>query len=1587
MKNMKKIILSIIVAVLMANISMVGAHANVLDNLENLVYMGDSEGPSFKDYKPGEDLTLSDKGLNKSLTAESDAKSFVIKIVNFALGFLGLFAVLIVIYGGILYVTSAGEEEKATKGKDAIKYAVIGLLIVMGSYAFVNTIINSAGGTDSGSDGFTGGGNTGVSFNASSEQVRTVAKDLYTDYLFFAEVNQELKGILNDLEKESLKYNSKLVSRNSMLTFLYSVKSKLINIRSKTVKFSTPYVRISDLLNTIEVDVDKVRSAGHELYIRIVDEAGGVDLCKGDEEDGSGKISVDKYKRNENGEVIYSSSIKKFFSDVWGLISGSYNSAKCKSQNFTLYPTDLLLIWSGEDGIRQSLLSNDPANKKSLAYISDAVRADFLKKAKEHIDDISRVNQEISGIKVGEVKSLYTNMIKSYGYDPDHPGTYYPDSFLDSINKWVLDNDPAQIDVAGEYLVKAIGYQMDFYKAVANLKSVNAVLKASVVEGNAPLVVTFDVLGSSDPAGGSIVDSNIDWSNLGGTFTLDGKPVDIGNAVKCSTSINKQISEKDKEVYGPSVRQCTFLYPGTYEAVVTIKSNNPDKFVPGQSKRTIRVHQPETLINMDMELKDGTSIPIIKYYDNGILKSNEDYLPISLTEAKQGVSIKAYTSPSNVQNFKWSCGNDQRKDTDTSGLMTCTYDTAGKYQVGLEVLNSLNQINKKVFTLDVRDIAARISVKPSDDIFIDDPILFDGSRSSSTSGNIKAYQWSIMKNSSREEIDIEENANKERFTYKFKDPGLYTISLRVTGKNNKSFSTTKEIEIKSQPPVAKFTYSELGGNQPATIKFDPSESYDPDGEKENLEYVWYITPASENGENWIWIDGGENTGAIREKDPSIKFRKKGRYDIVLRVVNPDGIDEYNEKTASIEIDKLLDIEWGKLQENTAILSDDGTANVEFTFKSDNASAYEINFGDGDTETGNIISVETISHKYKKAGKFNVKLTVFDDEDNDNSIKKRIFIGGGDRPVANMEISVDGVNITSDEITVTKRSAITFDGSNSKNSDGTGRKLAYSWNFGDGKQSSNRLAVHSYKELSPKETGYFTVKLKVYDKEDTSMSDEDEIKVHVVSMPPTFTSLQAIESSGEDVPTTPVTLMAQVFGAEDVDGTITRYKWWYYDVADPEEQLGVKITQSPSVKMIIGTNGREGEQRTYKVAVEVTDSDNLTTKSEDVIPQDQLPVVTVKNGPNDLPVAKFNVSATTVFTGDSVKFSSASSDSDGKIVTYIWDLEGDGFYNDNPTDSATIEHVYDKKNTGGYMVRLKVVDDKGGESVSQPVKIFVDSVAKPPVAAFTANAIKGSDGMKIRFINNSQADKSANTEIISSIWDFDIESTLATADSNGDGKSDNDIDSTSFSPDRLYTVPGVYKVKLIVTDNQGNTDEVINAISVGVNPGMNSNTPQQEALGMDQPTQNAFQEQLYGDGGQTAPIQPTITESTTQEPEEQQPEEQQPEEQQPAIQAVLKTFPKTADDGIIYIEGDSGHVSFDFSGSVGTISTYTLDKNILYDTDKNGIKDDDKNFQTQLSGIWTTNFESSWGKIVVKLTVTDLHGNTNSVTREIKFIKK
>lgn len=81
--------------------------------------------------------------LGKGTTIES----LIARIIEYVLGLIGTISLLLFIYGGMIWMTSAGSSDKVKKGRDIIVWAVIGMAVVFMSYIAVKFIIQGLQGT------------------------------------------------------------------------------------------------------------------------------------------------------------------------------------------------------------------------------------------------------------------------------------------------------------------------------------------------------------------------------------------------------------------------------------------------------------------------------------------------------------------------------------------------------------------------------------------------------------------------------------------------------------------------------------------------------------------------------------------------------------------------------------------------------------------------------------------------------------------------------------------------------------------------------------------------------------------------------------------------------------------------------------------------------------------------------------------------------------------------------------------------------------------------------------------------------------------------------------------------------------------------------------------------------------------------------------------------------------------------------------------------------------------------------------------------------------------------------------------------
>jgi len=305
---------------------------------------------------------------------------------------------------------------------------------------------------------------------------------------------------------------------------------------------------------------------------------------------------------------------------------------------------------------------------------------------------------------------------------------------------------------------------------------------------------------------------------------------------------------------------------------------------------------------------------------------------------------------------------------------------------------------------------------------------------------------------------------------------------------------------------------------------------------------------------------------------------------------------------------------------------------------------------------------------------------------------------------------------------------------------------------------------------------------------------------VVNQLPTITDFVVV-APPMDVLITPVKVTLRAISPKDLDGTIKKYRWYYYREGFENEKLGLHNTATPETDMVITSNGEADITNRYYFVLEVYDNNNDFYSTQERF--GEVSFLDIKNGPNLSPVAEFTMDKSTVTVGDSISLVSTSYDPQGDTLpneAYRWDFDGDGTFDDT-TSGQTVNRQYNTP--GEYDVRLKVV--YRGLSSSASHKVVVESANALPQAAFTYTI----DGTKVSFdASSSRFDPTLSDPTLRFEWDFDT-----ATDANGNGINDDDVESTEIAPVHTYNEKGNYKVKLTAKDMLGMQGVVVREINL------------------------------------------------------------------------------------------------------------------------------------------------------------------------------
>ena len=261
------------------------------------------------------------------------------------------------------------------------------------------------------------------------------------------------------------------------------------------------------------------------------------------------------------------------------------------------------------------------------------------------------------------------------------------------------------------------------------------------------------------------------------------------------------------------------------------------------------------------------------------------------------------------------------------------------------------------------------------------------------------------------------------------------------------------------------------------------------------------------------------------------------------------------------------------------------------------------------------------------------------------------------------------------------------------------------------------------------------------------------------------------------PNTTDTVAFDASSSSDPDGTIATYKWDWNGDGTYENS-----TTNATVEHVFSSPGD------YNVTLQVVDDDSATDSASQTV------TVTVSSAP---PKPRFSYAPTNPDPGVQVAFdASNSSDPDGTVVTYRWDWDDDGTF-ENVTSSSTIDHTF--AGPGTHNVTLEVVDNASAtNTTSQSIVVGTQS----PTANFTYSPDSPSPSDTITFDASNSSDPDGTVSTFK--WDWD-----------DDGNFEDTTSSATINHN--FATAGNYSVTLQVVDNESATDNITKTVSVATQP--------------------------------------------------------------------------------------------------------------------------------------------------------------------------
>jgi len=285
--------------------------------------------------------------------------------------------------------------------------------------------------------------------------------------------------------------------------------------------------------------------------------------------------------------------------------------------------------------------------------------------------------------------------------------------------------------------------------------------------------------------------------------------------------------------------------------------------------------------------------------------------------------------------------------------------------------------------------------------------------------------------------------------------------------------------------------------------------------------------------------------------------------------------------------------------------------------------------------------------------------------------------------------------------------------------------------------------------------------------------------------PTDPPVAAISADPQTSDVTPVEVTLDASASTDSDGTIEFYSWDF----DGDGEYDVTDNTDPTYD---NTYAGTGE---FNATVMVTDNDGATDTAT--------VLVTITDEGNYWPTCVLTADSTGGEIPQTVNFdASGSSDPETASLHYMWDLDGDGTFETDGGNTATIQHEY--TGAGHFWVAVKVFDEADAWDYDEWELTLTSGGNLPPTAQVTADPVYiNPPPGTVNFNAGDSLDEDGT--IVGYRWDFD-----------GDGTYD-EGPNPGATTSHEYTSTGNFTARVEVEDDDGDTDTATIHITVTDNP--------------------------------------------------------------------------------------------------------------------------------------------------------------------------